>query len=147
MYSCSLESVSNADAGSSKIRTSESFNKILNSKNSNVSQILNSTIVELIGEDKLEGLVLENKISGEQTKLEVEGLFVAIGRKPDTELLKDIIELNSDGYILTDEKMSTNIKGVFAAGDVREKSLRQIVTACNDGAIAAVSVFEFIKGG
>lgn len=124
-----------------------SFNKILNSKNSNVSQILNSTIVELLGEDKLEGLVLENKISGEQTKLEVEGLFVAIGRKPDTELLKDIIELNSDGYILTDEKMSTNIKGVFAAGDVREKSLRQIVTACNDGAIAAVSAFEFIKGG
>ncbi len=123
------------------------FNRLLNSENSNVTQILNSTVVELFGENKLEGLVLENKINGEKTKLELDGLFVAIGRKPDTELLKDVIELNSNGYIVTDEKMATNIKGVFAAGDVREKSLRQIVTACSDGAIAAISAFEFIKGG
>lgn len=123
------------------------FNRLLNSENSNVTQILNSTVVELFGENKLEGLVLENKINGEKTKLELDGLFVAIGRKPDTELLKDVIELNSNGYIVTDEKMATNIKGVFAAGDVREKCLRQIVTACSDGAIAAISAFEFIKGG
>lgn len=123
------------------------FTKILNQENSNVSQILNSTIIELIGENKLEGIILENKVNGEKTKLNLDGLFVAIGRKPDTELLKDIIKLNSNGYIITDEKMRTSIQGVFAAGDVREKSLRQIVTACSDGAIAAISAFEFIKGG
>ena len=65
-------------------------------------------------------------------------------RKPDTDLLKGILELDSMGYIITDENMKTNISGVFAAGDVRHKTLRQIVTACADGAISSVSINNYI---
>ena len=86
-------------------------------------------------------------VSGTVKNIEVDGLFVAIGRKPDTEILNGKITLDNNGYIITDEKMRTNIKGVFACGDVRSKQLRQIVTACSDGAIASISAFEYIRGG
>ena len=75
--------------------------------------------------------------------LNVDGLFVAIGRQPDTEILTGV-ELDKNGYIITNEKMETNIPGVYAAGDVRQKQLRQIVTACSDGAIASVNTNEYI---
>ncbi|MDD2227526.1 MAG: FAD-dependent oxidoreductase, partial [Clostridia bacterium] len=75
---------------------------------------------------------------------DVDGLFIAIGRKPDTEPLKGILSLDEMGYIITDENMNTNIAGVYAAGDVRHKTLRQIITACADGAIASVSVNNYL---
>ena len=123
------------------------FEKASNKENSNIQKVLNSVVVQLLGENKLEAIVCQNKITNETTKIDIDGLFVAIGRKPDTDLLKGIVDLDDYGYILTDEKMRTNIKGVFAAGDVRQKHLRQIVTACSDGAIAGTSAFEHIKGG
>lgn len=124
-----------------------SFKAVSENANSNIETIYNSVITELKGENALHSIVLQNKVTNEKKTIELDGLFVAIGRKPDTELLKDKIDLNENGYIITDEKMRTNISGVFAAGDVRQKSLRQIVTACSDGAISAISAFEFIKGG
>ena len=72
------------------------------------------------------------------------GVFVFVGYKPNTEIFKDAIETDSQGYIITDEKMQTNIKGVFAAGDIRVKPLRQVVTAVSDGAIAAVEAEKYI---
>lgn len=113
--------------------------------NSKVEIILNSIATELKGNDKLESIVIENKITKAKTELKIDGLFVSIGRKPDTDLLKDIVELDSMGYIITDEDMRTNIPGVFAAGDVRHKTLRQIITACADGAIASISINNYIS--
>lgn len=112
-----------------------------------IQKILNSKVVALYGEQNLNAIQVENLVTGQAEKIDIDGLFVAIGRKPDTEILGDKIILDNNGYIITDEKMRTNIKGVFACGDVRAKHLRQIVTACSDGAVASISAFEYIRGG
>ena len=116
-------------------------------QNGNIEKVLNSKVVKIYGEQKLSAIDVENLVDNTTKKIEIDGLFVAIGRKPDTEILNKKINLDNNGYIITDEKMRTNIEGVFACGDVRAKSLRQIVTACSDGAIASVSAFEYIRGG
>lgn len=113
----------------------------------NIEKVLNSKVIKIYGEQNISAIDVKNLVTGEILNLEIEGLFVAIGRKPDTEILGSKVNLDNNGYIVTDEKMRTNIKGVFACGDVRAKSLRQIVTACSDGAIAAISAFEYIRGG
>ena len=90
------------------------------------------------GEQKLEKITLLNKISKEESELKVDGIFVAIGRKPDTAIFSGQVKLNDSGFIETDERMRTNLKNVYAVGDVRNTHLRQIVTACADGAIATM---------
>lgn len=107
--------------------------------------VLNSVVKALNGEDKLTSVVVENKIDKTLREIFVDGLFVAIGRRPDTSLIQDIITLDENGYIITDENMRTNIDGVYAVGDVRQKRLRQIVTACSDGAISAVDIIDYIS--
>ena len=99
----------------------------------------------LNGEDKLTSVVVENKIDKTLREIFVDGLFVAIGRRPDTSLIQDVVTLDENGYIITDENMRTNIDGVYAVGDVRQKRLRQIVTACSDGAISAVDIIDYIS--
>ena len=103
----------------------------------NVRFVWDSEIVELLGEDVLSGVRVRNRKSGEEQLLEVQGLFVSIGRKPATELVKDRLTLDEAGYIMAGEDTRTNIPGVYAVGDVRVKELRQIVTAVADGAMAA----------
>ena len=73
------------------------------------------------------------------------GLFVFIGMNPQTDIFKDKIKMNNNGYIITDENMKTSVEGVFAAGDCRQKYLRQVVTATNDGAIATVNAEKYIE--
>lgn len=107
--------------------------------------VLNSVVKALNGEDKLTSVVVENKIDKTLREIPLDGLFVAIGRRPDTSLIQDIITLDENGYIITDENMRTNIDGVYAVGDVRQKRLRQIVTACSDGAISAVDIIDYIS--
>lgn len=131
-------------------RGQETLVKTLNATNlanNNIQQVLNSRVTEIIGKDKIEGIEIENLVNNQTEKIDIDGLFVAIGRKPDTEIISNIVNLDENGYIITDEKMKTNIDGVFACGDVRQKKLRQIVTACSDGAIAGISAFEYIRGG
>ena len=99
---------------------------------------------DIAGDDKLQSIVVKNLITNEKRELDVDALFIAIGRKPDTEILGDKINLDQNGYIITNEKMETSISGVYAAGDVRQKQLRQIVTAASDGAIASVNTNEYI---
>lgn len=111
----------------------------------NIKFMFNTNIIKLIGEDKLTGLVVENNKSLESSELKVDGLFVAIGREPDTSKLKGLINLDSKGYIITNEDMQTNIEGVYSAGDVRQKSLRQIITACSDGAIASTKANQYLS--
>lgn len=108
-------------------------------------QILWDTVVTSInGETLIEGLSIKNVKTGEQDSLTVDALFVAIGSNPNSELVKGILKLDERGYIVTDQDMATEIPGVFAAGDIRSKPLRQIITAAADGAVAANSAINHI---
>ncbi len=113
----------------------------------NVELVLNTVVKALNGTEQLQSLTLENVKTGNQTNLKTHGIFIAIGRKPDTSNLKGVLNLTPDGYIKTNEKMQTNIQGVFAAGDICDKSVRQIVTATSDGAMAAISAHQYVRGG
>ena len=93
------------------------------------------------GEDKVTELTLKNVKNGTLTPLSVDGVFVAIGEIPNSQLFDDV-EKTPSGYIVTNDVMHTSIDGVYAVGDVREKSLRQVVTACADGAIAADDIIK-----
>jgi thioredoxin reductase (NADPH) len=105
---------------------------------SGVKIILDSVVSELNG-DPLESLTIRNILNDELFEIKTDGLFVAIGTTPRTELLKGQIALDESGYIITNESMQTSLAGVYAAGDIRKKELRQIITACSDGAIAATN--------
>ena len=100
---------------------------------------------EAKGEEILEGLVLKNVKTGELSDLKVDGCFVFVGYLPISELFKGMITMNDRGDIITDEEMRTNIPGVYAAGDIREKLLRQVITAAADGAIAATHAEHYIE--
>ncbi len=110
----------------------------------NVELVLNSTVAGLSGEDKLSSVTVEDKFTHEMRELPVSGLFVAVGILPRTELVKDQVELDGGGFIVTDKNMQTSIPGVFAAGDIRNTPLRQVVTACADGAVAATKAVEYV---
>lgn len=97
--------------------------------------IWDTVVKEIKGEQKVEGLELEGKTGPHY--LPVAGVFMLVGRKPNTAFLEKVLELDEGGYIVTDDEMRTSIPGVFAAGDVRKKLLRQVVTAASDGAVAA----------
>ncbi|MDI6861282.1 MAG: thioredoxin-disulfide reductase [Caldisericia bacterium] len=109
--------------------------KVFNNKK--IEIILNSELKEIKGYKRVEKVLIYNKEKGENIELNVSGVFIYIGLTPNTELFRNKINLDENGFIITDEDMRTNIRFVYAAGDVRRKSLRQIITACSDGAIAA----------
>ena len=103
-------------------------------------------VKELKGEPKLSSVILENREDGSEKDLTVDGLFVAIGQEPATASFKDLVTL-SGGYIEAGEDCRTNVPGIFAAGDGRTKKVRQLTTACADGAVAALAAVDFIKLG
>lgn len=111
----------------------------------NVEFRWNSAVVQLRHGEKLNAVVLQNLQTGEETVVECDGLFVSIGRKPATELVKDQLALDGSGYVLADESTRTSVPGVFAVGDVRTKVLRQIITAAADGAMAVHSAEEYLS--
>ncbi|RKD29099.1 thioredoxin-disulfide reductase [Thermohalobacter berrensis] len=119
--------------------------------NNKIDFIWNSEVKEIKGDGVVESMVLRNRETGEETLIEADeedgtfGIFIFIGYLPQTELFKDIIDMDERGYIITDSDMKTNISGVFSAGDCRQKSLRQVVTACADGAIAATQAEKYIE--
>lgn len=110
----------------------------------NIEFIWNSTVTELLYGDRLSGVKVKNVRSGEEAEIAADGVFVAIGRKPVTELVRDQLELDPAGYIKADESTRTSLPGVFAVGDVRTKALRQIVTAAADGAVAVHYAEEYL---
>ena len=111
----------------------------------NVELVLDSTVVGLSGEDRLEAVTVENKFTHERRTLSVSGLFVAVGILPRTELIEGQAALDEGGFIVTDKDMQTSVPGVYAAGDVRNTPLRQVVTACADGAVAATKAVEYVN--
>lgn len=114
-------------------------------KATNIKFLWNKAVEQLLHGDKLTGVTLKDTITGETSQLDVDGLFVAIGRLPNTGLVKGQVELDQQGYIVADETTRTNLPGVFAIGDVRQKPLRQVVTAVADGATASKFVEEYLN--
>ena len=104
----------------------------------------NSTVSELLQSGKLSGIKLRDVISGEESAVECDGLFVSVGRSPATALVREHLELDPAGYVVADESTRTSIPGVFAVGDVRTKALRQVVTAVADGAMAVHYAEEYL---
>lgn len=102
----------------------------------NIEYFLDYDIIKLEGENNLEKIIIKNKL-GEEQQLEISGLFIAIGQLPESDIFKDVVELNSNNYIKTNDEVHTKNKDIYVAGDVREKSLRQLTTAVADGSLAA----------
>ncbi len=111
----------------------------------NVEFVLNSNIVALEGDESLEGVIAENKNTGEKKRIPVSGLFLAIGRKPGNAAFASTVLLDDYGYIVAGEDCKTNVPGIFAAGDCRTKAVRQLTTAASDGAVAALAACQYIK--
>ncbi len=114
-------------------------------KAENVEFLWNSTVEELITELRVTGIKIKDTVTGKIKEVFCDGVFVSIGRDPATEFLKGVVDLDERGYVIADETTKTNIDGVFAAGDVRKKALRQIVTAVSDGAVAVHFAEEYLN--
>ncbi len=127
------------------LRAEKIYNKALEEAD-NLEFRWNSAVVELLRQEKLSGVKLKDVKTGEESIVSCDGLFVSIGRRPNTDMLKGQVCLDSQGYVSAGESCRTNIPGVFAVGDVRTKALRQIVTAAADGAVAVHYAEEYLAG-
>ena len=112
-------------------------------KESNVEIVWNSTIKEILGDDKLTGVITVDKTDGSERQIDLDGLFVAIGGIPQSSLVEGMVELDK-GYIVANENCETSQPGIYAVGDIRVKSLRQVITAAADGAIAVHAAEKYI---
>lgn len=113
--------------------------------NDKISIIWDSVVEEIYGDGIVEGVKLKNIKTGETTDCRTDGVFVFVGTKPISDIFKGIVNMNEKGYIIADENMKTSVEGIYAAGDVRVKTLRQVITAAADGAIAAVTAEKYIE--
>ena len=114
-------------------------NKLKDKKNVEIHY--NSKVKEIIGENELKAIVIENILEQE---IETDGMFISIGLVPESDFIKNLIKVNNYNYIESDNSCNTNIEGIFVAGDVRSKKVRQLTTAVNDGTIAAIEAMEYI---
>ena len=113
---------------------------------SNVEPIWNSTVEAILGEDQVEALKIKNVKDDTISNLPIDGVFIAIGMQPINRFLKELVEMDEKGFVISDEECKTSVPGIFVAGDIRTKKLRQIVTAVADGACAITSVEEYLRG-
>lgn len=114
-------------------------------KNEKINFIWDSVLHEIKGKDSVEEIAVKNVKTGKISSVSVDGIFIAVGYNPNTDFVKNLVRLDEQGYIITDDHMKTETPGLFAAGDIRQKSLRQVVTAVADGAIAAVEASKFLE--
>lgn len=114
-------------------------------QNEKINIITKSIPKEVVGEDKVTGLMITNVDTNEDSVVETDGIFPFIGLDPITDFVKDLNIVDENNYIIANEKMETAVEGIYAAGDVIKKELRQIVTAANDGAIAAQEILKYIE--
>lgn len=121
----------------------EKLANILKSKD-NVEIIYSTVVDALVGNDELNAIILKNDKTGEKTRLDIDGMFVAIGQVPENEIFRDVTDINERGYIVAGEDCLTKTAGLFVAGDCRTKTIRQISTACSDGAIAALAAIRYL---
>lgn len=111
----------------------------------NVEFILNSTITNVSGIDKLESITITDNDTKNNSELTVDGLFIAIGHIPVSDICKNIIDTNNVGYIIANEDCKTNVEGIFCAGDIRVKEVRQLTTAASDGTVAAINACKYLN--
>jgi thioredoxin reductase (NADPH) len=114
-------------------------------KNKKIKILWDSVIEKFIGRQKLEGVLIRNKKENKTYELGVEGVFEYVGWKPNSDLVKDLVEIDDKGFIITNSKMETSLPGIFAVGDVRNTPLRQVITAVADGAVAAMYVDKYLE--
>ncbi|MDH3386185.1 MAG: thioredoxin-disulfide reductase [Nitrosopumilus sp.] len=122
----------------SKVMQERAFN------NEKINFVWDSEIIDILGDQKMQKAIIKNIKTNEQTEVRVGGLFVAIGHEPNTKLFKNQIDLDDDGYIILKNKTDTNIEGVFAAGDVHDRTYRQAITAAGYGCMAAIDVDKYL---
>jgi len=115
------------------------------SERENVSFVLDSVVSEIKGTDAVESVGILNKKTGEASELKVEGVFIAVGQKPNNDPFEETVKLNEEGYILAAEDCMTSCPGIFAAGDCRTKEVRQLTTAAADGSVAALAACRYIE--
>jgi thioredoxin reductase (NADPH) len=120
-----------------------SVNKLL--KNDNVTVLWDSVVESINGTETVDSLDIKNVKTGETSNLKVEGVFIAVGYIPNSQIFKDIVATDESGYIIAGESCETNVPGIFAAGDIRTKDLRQIITAASDGANAITAVERYLN--
>jgi thioredoxin reductase (NADPH) len=114
-------------------------------RNEKIEPVLNKVVVSINGTQFVESLTLKDTMTGETTELPVDGVFIFIGNEPNVAPVVHLVETTEQGFIITDEEMRTKTPGLFAAGDVRHKSLKQVVTAAADGAVAAMSATKYLE--
>lgn len=114
-------------------------------KNPKIDILWNSNLLEIKGKDLVERVVIFNNKTNQKREIRIDGVFMYVGFKPNSSLVKDLVEMDKLGRIITDHKMKTSTTGLFAAGDVRNTPLRQVVTAVSDGAIAAINAEEYLE--
>ena len=112
----------------------------------NIEILFNSQVKEVKGSEAVGSINIENTNTGQNKMLALQGVFIAIGVGPSTDIFKDLISRDEDGFIITDENLKTNLEQVWACGDCRKRPLRQLITAASEGAIAAISAYRHIKG-
>ncbi|MFH1269798.1 MAG: thioredoxin-disulfide reductase [Candidatus Omnitrophota bacterium] len=112
--------------------------------NKKINFILSSVITEISGSNRVEGIKIKDLNSSEVRDIPCDGIFIYVGYMPDTAFVKDKLELDETGFIITAEDMSTSSEGIFACGDCRRKTLYQVITACADGAVAADSAYKYL---
>jgi thioredoxin reductase (NADPH) len=110
-----------------------------------VEFMLNHEILSIDGKERVESITLRDRAAKSKKKIGVDGVFIYVGLEPHTAMLKDVVDLNEKGFVIVNEKMETSAPGVFAAGDVCVKPIRQVVTACAEGAIAAINAYKYIE--
>ncbi len=111
----------------------------------NVEFYLNTQLLEILGEDKITGVKVKNRETGEEKILPAEGVFIYIGYSPNTRFLNDLVELDERGYIVTNERLETSVKGIYAAGDVVKGTKSQVVIVAGSGATAAMNLIEDLE--
>lgn len=126
-----------------EFRGEDSIVKRLSTKE-NVEFVLSTVVKQILGENMVEGLILTDKKTGEDFRLDVAGVFIAVGQIPQNEIFADVVKLDGSGFILAAEDCQTSAPGIFAAGDCRTKEVRQLTTAAADGAVAALAACRYI---
>jgi len=113
--------------------------------NKKINFAWDSLAIKILGKEKVEGVLIQNKKTGEEKEISCKGVFVFVGNIPNSKFLNEMVKLDQKDYILTDDNMMTSQEGIYACGDVRKKLLRQVVTACGEGATAAFAVQKYIE--
>jgi len=113
----------------------------------NTRFLLNHKLIRINGGETVSSIVVRDREKGKEEELPVSGVFVYVGLKPNSDFLKDVVELDTSGFVVTNEKTETSIQGIFAAGDIRSKDVRQVSTAVGEGTLAAIAAEKYIQGG